>query len=142
MTVKSRAVVVFIFVTPTPQPVVPTLLQPKRFDSWVRGLTTARSRRSALVGLIGGGLGLLSFGESEAKKHKMKKGKEGRRVTPRVPTAGVAGMCAGAAGDDLCRALGDVDQHLWPSGAVSGLLGLAAMLAEWQLRDAVHRGLP
>src|SRR4051794_33582316 len=49
----------------------------ERFDGWVRGLTTTRSRREAVVGLLGGGLGLLSLTESEAKHHKKKKKRGG-----------------------------------------------------------------
>jgi hypothetical protein len=49
-----------------------------QFDTLLRGLTIASSRRGAVVGLLGGTLGLLGLTESEAKHkkkhHKKKKG--------------------------------------------------------------------
>ena len=47
-----------------------------QFDTLLQGLTAARSRRGALVGLLGGAVGLFGLKESEAKhkkKHKHKK---------------------------------------------------------------------
>jgi hypothetical protein len=55
-----------------------------QFDTLLRGLTTARTRRDALIGILGGGLGLLSFSESEAKHHKKHK-KKGRGSPPASP---------------------------------------------------------
>ena len=57
----------------------------ERFDGWVRALTTARTRRSALVSLVGGGLGLVGFAAAEAKKHKKKKKKRGNVPPPASP---------------------------------------------------------
>jgi hypothetical protein len=59
-----------------------------RFDSLLRGVTTARSRRGAVVGLMAGTLGLLSLTESEAKhkkKHHKKKGKGSPPASPPPP---------------------------------------------------------
>jgi hypothetical protein len=47
-----------------------------QFDTLLRGLTIARSRRGAVVGLLGGALGVLGLTKSEAK-HKKKKKKKG-----------------------------------------------------------------
>src|SRR5262245_1759405 len=49
----------------------------ERFASWVRALTTRRSRRGTLMGLGGGGLGLLTLAETNAKRHKKRKKKPG-----------------------------------------------------------------
>jgi hypothetical protein len=49
-------------------------VESERFDGWVRALTARRSRRGALVELLGGGLGLAGVTAVEAKKHKKKKG--------------------------------------------------------------------
>ncbi len=40
-----------------------------QFDRLLRGLTTASSRRGAVVGLFGGALGLLGLTETQAKHH-------------------------------------------------------------------------
>jgi hypothetical protein len=56
-----------------------------QFDTLLRGLTSARSRRGAVVGLLGGALGLLGLAESEAKhkkKHYKKKGGGSPPVSP------------------------------------------------------------
>jgi hypothetical protein len=42
------------------------------FDKLLRQITSARSRRSAVVGLLGGALRLLVLTETEAKRHKKK----------------------------------------------------------------------
>jgi hypothetical protein len=52
-----------------------------QFDTLLRGLTSARSRRGALVGLLGGALGLFGLTQSEAK-HKHKKHKKKGKVSP------------------------------------------------------------
>ena len=52
-------------------------MEHERFDSWVRTLTTARTRRRALLGLVGGGVGLFSLTETEAKHHQKHKKKKG-----------------------------------------------------------------
>lgn len=57
----------------------------ERFDSWVRALTRARSRRGAVLGLLSGGLGLLSLTETEAKRRKKKKKKKGGGSPPASP---------------------------------------------------------
>jgi hypothetical protein len=49
-----------------------------QFDTLLRGLTTARSRRGAVVGLLGGTLGLFGLTETEAK-HKHKKHKKHKK---------------------------------------------------------------
>jgi hypothetical protein len=40
-----------------------------RFDGWVRAWTAGRSRRGAVLGLLGGGLSLIGLSETRAKKH-------------------------------------------------------------------------
>jgi hypothetical protein len=57
-----------------------------RFEAWLRGLTTACSRRSALIGLLGGAFGVVRFAETEAKRGKKKrKKKRGGTVPPPPP---------------------------------------------------------
>jgi hypothetical protein len=69
-----------------------------RFDGWVRTLTTARSRRGALAGLLAGTLGLVGLSATEAKKHKKKKKKKGG-----PPPIACTPACEGkACGDDGC----------------------------------------
>jgi hypothetical protein len=58
----------------------------ERFDSWVRWLTTRRSRRAAVTRVLGGSLSLLALSESEAKKRKKRKKKRGS--TPVSPPPG------------------------------------------------------
>jgi hypothetical protein len=79
-----------------------------QFDTLLRGLTTARSRRGAVLGLLGGTLGLLGFSDTEAKKHKKKKKKHGGGSPPpsppvSPPTSGCQPHCQGKqCGDDGC----------------------------------------
>jgi hypothetical protein len=56
----------------------------KQFDRLLRGLTTVQSRRGALLGLVGGAVGLLGVTETEAKKHK-KKHKKKKPSPPASP---------------------------------------------------------
>src|SRR4051794_2315536 len=48
-----------------------------QFDTLLRGLTIAKSRRGALLGLLGGTLGLLGPRETEARHHHKKHKKKG-----------------------------------------------------------------
>src|SRR5262245_54956284 len=57
----------------------------RAFEVLLQRLTTVRSRRGAVVGLLGGGLGLLGIAESEAKKHKKHKKKKRRAAAPPPP---------------------------------------------------------
>lgn len=50
-------------------------MNPVRFDTLTRSLTTARSRRGTLASLLGGTLGLLGLTDTVAKKKGKKKGK-------------------------------------------------------------------
>jgi hypothetical protein len=54
------------------------------FDRLLRGLTTARSRRSALLSLFGGGIGLLGIEATSARHHKKHKKKHHGRGSPPV----------------------------------------------------------
>ena len=59
-----------------------------QFDTLLRGLSTARSRRGAVMGLLGGAVSLLGLTKSKAKhkkKHHHKKGKGSPPASP--PTA-------------------------------------------------------
>src|SRR4051812_12300872 len=56
-----------------------------QFDTLLRGLTTARTRRGAALGLLGGAAGLLGLTTAEAKHHKKKKKK--KTSPPAVPPA-------------------------------------------------------
>jgi hypothetical protein len=48
-----------------------------QFDRLLRTVTTTRSRRSAMLSVLGGALGLIGLTEAEAKHHKKKKKKKG-----------------------------------------------------------------
>src|SRR3954462_6727970 len=56
-----------------------------QFDGLLRSLTTARSRRGAMVGVLGGALGLLGLTESEAKHKKKHRKKKGNGSPPSSP---------------------------------------------------------
>ena len=56
-----------------------------QFDTLLHGLTTAKSRRSAVVGLLGGALGLVGSTASKAKHHKKKKKKKKGGTPPATP---------------------------------------------------------
>src|SRR5262245_30741817 len=60
----------------------------ERFDSWVRTLATTRTRRGALLGLLGGGVGLAGVAVVEAKGHKKKHKKHGGGSAPVVSCVG------------------------------------------------------
>src|SRR4051812_8808461 len=75
-----------------------------QFDTLLRGLTSARPRRGAVVGLLGGALGLFVLSESEAKHHKKRKKKPGGGSppvppppSPPSPPAGCTPTCTGVA---------------------------------------------
>jgi len=53
-----------------------------QFDAMLRRLSPARSRRSALVGILGGGLGLLRASQAEARRHKKHKKHKGKTSPP------------------------------------------------------------
>ena len=53
-----------------------------QFDGFLRGLTSARSRRGAIVGLLGIALGLVGLTDTEAKHHKKKHKKRGGGGSP------------------------------------------------------------
>jgi hypothetical protein len=48
----------------------------ERFDSWVRTLATACTRRGAAMGLLGSGMSLVGLTVVEAKRHKKKHKKQ------------------------------------------------------------------
>src|SRR3954469_11195200 len=54
----------------------------KQFDGLLRGLTSARSRRGAVVRLLGGAVGLLGLTATEAKHHKKKHHKKKHGGSP------------------------------------------------------------
>jgi hypothetical protein len=56
-----------------------------RFDTLLRGLTATKSRRNAVVGLLGGTFGLFAMTESEAKRKKHKKKKHRGGSPPASP---------------------------------------------------------
>src|SRR3954468_17065074 len=56
-----------------------------QFDTLLRGLTRARSRRGAMVGVLGSALGLLGVTESQAKHHKRKHKKKHGGSPPASP---------------------------------------------------------
>lgn len=79
-------------------------MESERFDSLISGLTVARSRRVALLGLVGGALGLLSVAESDAKKkhRKHKKKKQGGSSSPPPPVTCSDGIKNGTETDVDC----------------------------------------
>jgi hypothetical protein len=87
-------------------------LDGSQFDTLLRGLTTAKSRRGAVLGLVGGAIGLLRLTESEAKhkkKHKKKKSRGSPPAPPPTsppsppPPTGCQRQCQGkSCGDDGC----------------------------------------
>jgi hypothetical protein len=72
-----------------------------QFDTLLRGLTTVRSRRGALLGLLGGAVGLLGLTEAKARHHKKKHKKPGRSlpvdcaVQPDFTNCGGGQQCSG-----------------------------------------------
>lgn len=56
-----------------------------QFDTLLRGLTSSRSRRGALLGLLGGAVGLLGLTKVEAKHKKKKHRKKGGGSPPVSP---------------------------------------------------------
>src|SRR5262249_23183307 len=65
-----------------------------QFDTFLKGLTVARSRRGAVVGLVGALAGLIDLGASRAKHKKKKKKKAGSPpVSPPSPPAGCPESC-------------------------------------------------
>jgi hypothetical protein len=83
------------------------------FDALVRDLTSTRSRRSALMGAVGGALGLVGLAQSQAKgggkggggKGKGKgKGKDKKKDKKRVTCLGITAICGGSSCgmDDVC----------------------------------------
>jgi hypothetical protein len=76
-----------------------------RFDALARSLTTARSRRRALTGLVGGTLSLLGVAEI-AGRHKKKKKRHSSSPPPSPPpppSPTCTPNCAGkVCGDDGC----------------------------------------
>src|SRR3954447_4570388 len=65
-----------------------------QFDTLLRGLTRARSRRGAMVGVLGSALGLLGVTESQAKHHKKKhKKKHGGSPPASPPTSPPSPSC-------------------------------------------------
>jgi hypothetical protein len=75
-----------------------------QFDTLLRSLTTARSRRGAVVGLLGGALGLLGLTDSEAKRKKKHHKKKGQGSPPPSPPASPPPPCpAGCAACQECQ---------------------------------------
>jgi hypothetical protein len=92
-----------------------------QFDTILRGLTTARSRRGTMVGLLGGTVGWLGLTEGEAKhkkKHKKKHGGSPPASPPASPpppsgclggTTSCGGVCANLQSDTAnCGTCGNV----------------------------------
>ncbi len=63
------------------------------FDRHVRAVMQARSRRGALLGLVGGAFGLLGVTATEAKHHKKKKKKKGNSPPASPPGAQCPASC-------------------------------------------------
>jgi len=78
-----------------------------QFDTLLRRLASARSRREALSGLVGGAIGLIAMGESEAKRrrHRKKKHKGQTPSPPPAPTCDPANGCECCRDNDTCFAL-------------------------------------
>jgi hypothetical protein len=62
-----------------------------QFDTLLRGLTTARSRRGMVLGLLGAVAGLPGLTETEAKHHKKHHKKKHRAAPPPSPPTGSPG---------------------------------------------------
>src|SRR3954447_14282292 len=83
-----------------------------QFDSLLRTLTAARSRRGALLGLLGGALGPLGLTDTSARHHKKKKKKKSPPAVPPPPqcpascpacqTCTNGQSCTPAANDTTC----------------------------------------
>jgi hypothetical protein len=109
----------------------------EQFDGLLRHLTSARSRRSAVMGLLGSGLGLLSLSEGEAKRHKKhhKKKKGGGGTPPNPPSPPpppplCSPTCQGkTCGDDGCGGL------CGTCGAVTCVSGTCSCAGKADLTD-------
>jgi hypothetical protein len=65
-----------------------------QFDTLLRQMTTTRSRRGALAGLLAGSLGILGLTETDAKRHKKKPKKKKPSPPASPPPSPPAATCS------------------------------------------------